>query len=99
MGCNGGSSPAPQTGTGGTITLGLWYLTSWQTFTGPGGATGPTGNTRKTAFFFYDGTRYVLQDAGSRNGVFVNNNKVQRQPLNSGDYVQLGTTRILVNLG
>ncbi|MBI3725789.1 protein kinase [bacterium] len=46
----------------------------------------------------HDGARYVLQDLGSRNGVFVNNTKVQRQPLNGGDLVVLGTTRILVNV-
>src|SRR5205807_3019952 len=43
----------------------------------------------------HDGARYVLQDTGSRNGVFVNNTKVQRQRLNGGDLIVLGTTRIL----
>jgi hypothetical protein len=38
--------------TGGTIALGLYELTTWEVFTGVGGATGPTGNTRKTAFYF-----------------------------------------------
>ncbi len=46
----------------------------------------------------HDGQRFVVQDLGARNGVFVNNAKVTRQPLNGGDLVVLGTTRILVNV-
>jgi hypothetical protein len=40
------------TASGGTIALATYYLTEWQVFTGVGGAAGPTGNTRKTAFYF-----------------------------------------------
>jgi serine/threonine-protein kinase len=46
----------------------------------------------------HDGQRFVLQDLGARNGVFVNNAKVTRQPLSGGDLVVLGTTRILVDV-
>ncbi|HZV02436.1 MAG TPA: FHA domain-containing serine/threonine-protein kinase, partial [Planctomycetota bacterium] len=47
----------------------------------------------------HDGQRFVLQDLGARNGVFVNNTRIsKRQPLNGGDLVVLGTTRILVNV-
>jgi predicted Ser/Thr protein kinase len=46
----------------------------------------------------HDGQRFVVQDLGARNGVFVNNAKVSRQPLNGGDLVVLGQTRILVNV-
>jgi tRNA A-37 threonylcarbamoyl transferase component Bud32 len=46
----------------------------------------------------HDGQRYIVQDLGARNGVFVNNSKITRQPLNGGDLVVIGTTRILVNM-
>jgi hypothetical protein len=51
--------------TGGTIALGLYELTTWEVFTGVGGATGATGNTRKTAFFFEPTVYYkVTADNG-----------------------------------
>ena len=43
---------ATPSSTGGSIALGTYYLTRWESYTGVGGAVGPTGNTRKTAFFF-----------------------------------------------
>jgi hypothetical protein len=46
----------------------------------------------------FDGSNYVLQDLGSRNGCFVNNQKVQRHVLAAGDLVVVGSTRLLVNL-
>jgi hypothetical protein len=46
----------------------------------------------------FDGGHFVLQDLGSRNGCFVNNQKVQRHVLSAGDLVVVGSTRLLVNL-
>ena len=46
----------------------------------------------------FEGAALVLQDAGSRNGVFVNNQKVQRQQLGPGDLIVIGSTRMLVSL-
>jgi serine/threonine-protein kinase len=46
----------------------------------------------------HDGVRYIIQDLGARNGVFVNNAKITRQHLNSGDLIVIGTTRLVVNL-
>lgn len=46
-------------GQGGTIALGLYYLTKWESYTGPGGASGPTQNVRKTAFLFQSSTQYL----------------------------------------
>ena len=40
-----------------------------------------------------------VEDTGSRNGVFVNNQRIQRQPLSSGDLVVIGSTRMLVTVG
>jgi hypothetical protein len=58
--------PAP---TGGTILLGLYELTAWENFTGAGGASGPTGNQRKTAFWFEPTVYYkVTADFGSVDG-------------------------------
>ena len=35
-------------------------------------------------------TEVLLEDLGSRNGTYVNGNRVQRQALHDGDFVQLG---------
>ncbi|RMG18421.1 MAG: FHA domain-containing protein [Planctomycetota bacterium] len=40
-----------------------------------------------------------VEDRGSRNGVFVNNQKVQRQTLKGGDLIVVGSTRLLVHAG
>jgi serine/threonine-protein kinase len=56
------------------------------------------GVSSNHASIAYDGGRYYVQDLGARNGVFVNNNKISRQHLVSGDLIVVGTTRILVNL-
>ncbi|MDC3378834.1 FHA domain-containing serine/threonine-protein kinase [Planctomycetota bacterium] len=47
----------------------------------------------------FDGRSYFVQDLGSRNGVFVNNQKVTRHPLASGDLLVIGSTRIMVGVG
>ena len=52
--------------TGGVIPLGLYYLTKWEVYVGAdGGTLGPTGNTRKLAFFF-EPSRYAkaVEDNG-----------------------------------
>jgi hypothetical protein len=36
---------------------------------------------------------YVLYDAGSTNGTYVNGNRIQRQELRPGDLVQIGNTK------
>jgi pSer/pThr/pTyr-binding forkhead associated (FHA) protein len=38
-----------------------------------------------------------VEDRGSRNGVFVNNQKVQRQTVKGGDLIVIGSTRLLVS--
>jgi len=45
------------------------------------------------------GGQYYVEDTGSRNGVFVNNHKVGKQDLKSGDLIVIGSTRLLVTLG
>ena len=45
-----------------------------------------------------DGALWV-EDTGSRNGVYVNNVKVQKQQLKSGDLIVVGSTRMVVTLG
>lgn len=38
---------APPAATGGSISAGKYYLTTWEAYTGAGGVAGPTGETRK----------------------------------------------------
>ena len=45
-----------------------------------------------------NGQPYV-EDTGSRNGVFVNNQKVQKHALSPGDLIVIGSTRMLLNMG
>jgi len=40
-----------------------------------------------------EGGQFVIYDEGSSNGTFVNNVRVERQPLRAGDVVQIGSTR------
>lgn len=47
----------------------------------------------------FEGPQLIVFDAGSRNGVFLNNQKVTKHPLKSGDLVVIGSTRILINMG
>src|SRR5262245_6782959 len=39
--------------------------------------------------------RYVLRDLGSLNGTFVNGQRVGEKPLNTGDEIMLGSTRVI----
>jgi predicted component of type VI protein secretion system len=56
---------------------------------------GVSGNHAQVVF---EGPGLIVQDTGSRNGVFVNNQKVQKQPLSSGDLIVIGSTRMLVTV-
>ena len=38
-------------------------------------------------------TPFVIRDLGTRNGLFVNRRKVERQELNDGDLIELGEVR------
>ena len=46
--------------------------------------------SRHHARISYDGQRHVIEDLGSTNGTFVNDQTVKRQPLADGDQVKLG---------
>ncbi|MCO5171285.1 MAG: FHA domain-containing serine/threonine-protein kinase [Planctomycetes bacterium] len=56
---------------------------------------GVSGQHAQIAF---EGVALVVQDTGSRNGVFVNNQKVQRHQLSAGDLIVIGSTRMLVSV-
>ncbi len=45
-----------------------------------------------------EGNQYMLRDLGSRNGCYLNNQKVTQQPLNHNDIIVLGNTMMMVNL-
>src|SRR5262245_44390438 len=53
------------------------------------------GISRKHAVLRVEGQEMVIEDAGSRNGLFVNGGRVQRQVLKDGDKIQVGSTTIL----
>jgi len=43
-----------------------------------------------------EGTGFVIEDAGSTNGTFVNGRRVQKQALVPGDTVLIGTSSLLL---
>lgn len=47
----------------------------------------------------WEDDQYILQDLGSSNGTYVNSQLVPRQPLASGDRVQLGRTLMIFTAG
>jgi len=49
--------------------------------------------SRSHARVVLEGGQFVIYDEGSSNGTFVNNVRVERQPLRAGDVVQIGSTR------
>jgi len=46
--------------------------------------------SRHHARISFDGNQHVIEDLGSTNGTFVNDQKVQRSPLRDGDQVKVG---------
>ncbi len=56
---------------------------------------GVSGN--HAALHFENGA-LVVEDTGSRNGVFLNNQKIHKHPLKSGDLIVIGSTRMMVTL-
>lgn len=50
--------------------------------------------SRRHAEFVLDGNKVAVRDLGSRNGVFVNGQKVAEGPLRPGDLVQIGNLRV-----
>jgi hypothetical protein len=57
------ASAAP-TPAGGTVVEGTYHLTDWTTYTGTGGATGPTGQNDKETLVFSGGTVQIVQVEG-----------------------------------
>ena len=60
----------------------------------------PMDNTvsRNHAHVVQEVTNYVIYDDGSTNGTYVNGARVQRQELANGDIIQIGSTRLKVDL-
>ena len=52
------------------------------------------GASRQHARLDYDGRQVVLTDLGSANGSMVNGRRVTTVPLNPGDVIQIGRTRL-----
>jgi pSer/pThr/pTyr-binding forkhead associated (FHA) protein len=46
----------------------------------------------------YEGQQFVLTDLQSRNGCYVNNQRVSRAPLRDRDVIVVGTTHLAVSL-
>jgi signal transduction histidine kinase/pSer/pThr/pTyr-binding forkhead associated (FHA) protein len=55
--------------------------------------------SRRHAEFQEVETGYLLRDVGSANGTFVNNERVQEVPLNTGDHIQIGQTTLVYSTG
>jgi len=53
------------------------------------------GISRTHAVVNFDGTNYLLSDAGSTNGTFANGDRVSEHVLAEGDKVQIGATSVL----
>ena len=53
-----------------------------------------TKASRHHATIARDGAQWVVTDAGSRHGTFVNGQRVTRQPLSDGDQIQIGATQL-----
>lgn len=51
--------------------------------------------SRKHASIVKDGSNFILKDAGSLNGSYVNNNSVTEQKLTTGDEIQIGKFHLL----
>ena len=51
--------------------------------------------SRRHARVFRDGPGYAVEDLASRNGTVVNARKVQRQKLEDGDVIVIGTTELV----
>jgi pSer/pThr/pTyr-binding forkhead associated (FHA) protein len=52
------------------------------------------GASRKHCKIIKQGSNFILQDLGSGNGTYVNNQKVDEALLNSGDIIEIGETKI-----
>lgn len=57
------------------------------------------GVSRYHATVEYDGDRFVVKDAGSENGIFVNGQLIGRHRLNNGDEVQVGKFTVVFSVG
>lgn len=51
--------------------------------------------SRRHVEFVRDGTRFILKDAGSLNGTYVNRERVDVAELSSGDEVQIGKFKLV----
>jgi pSer/pThr/pTyr-binding forkhead associated (FHA) protein len=51
--------------------------------------------SRKHAAFVAQGGGYVVRDAGSLNGTYVNRERIDEAPLHQGDEVQIGKFRLV----
>lgn len=58
--------------------------------------TSDTRASRHHARFLQEGTGWIVEDAGSTNGTFVNGQRISRQELTRGDVVVIGTTQFRV---
>ena len=54
------------------------------------------GVSGQHASLFLQGSQAFVEDTGSRNGVFVNNQKITRHALKGGDLIVIGSTRMVV---
>ena len=53
------------------------------------------GISRKHCRFLFEGGKYFVEDAGSSNGISVNNEKVEKAEVKDGDVVQAGKFKLV----
>jgi len=51
--------------------------------------------SRRHAVFRREGEEWIVRDLGSRNGVYVNGNRVESQHLTDGDHIMVGTVELI----
>jgi hypothetical protein len=55
--------------------------------------------SRRHAEFYRSGNRFTVRDVGSRNGTYVNRERIEEMDLTGGDEVQVGKFRLVFLLG
>lgn len=56
-------------------------------------------SSREHAKLYYDGADLIVEDLGSHNGTYLNNERITREPVVAGDVIRIGGTHFAVEAG